>query len=359
VLLLSAGLMLGLMPAAAQAAGPGVTLFLTTNPTPIDLPGARFSGGQSISSLIAQNGVDPAGVTFVTVSRGDGGLVTLKRGQLGGAVIIDNGTTTRFVSGGGAGGREEVTATNDSGPLQVNVNGGDISVVASVNRSEVQAGTSVTFSVRVRFGPPGAALSHEWDFGDGTPPERGKTVTHTYEFANNYQARVTVSGANGATGRCETSCAGTDDVEVTVGEPPEQPTTTTPAPGSGTGTSGTPGSSSGTGGGGQGGTGGGSGTGTTPSAEPDPAPAAPEPKPPPPPKKPFGVPISGVLINDPGTTIKKLPSGESAGAAEGPRATRGGEDGNAIEIPISGALAVAFITLGALRERRGVKLRLA
>jgi hypothetical protein len=358
-LLLCAGLTAGLLPAAAYAAGPGATLFVNTDPRPIDLPGDSFAGGVSVRLLLEENGVDVAVVSFVTVTRADGGLITLRRGDLASpsSRISDNGTTTRFVRRDGA----SVSATAASGPLQINVNGGDISVTASVDQNRVDAGATVAFGARVHFAPPGAQLTYEWDFGDGSVPKRGLSVRHVYDAGSDYQARVTVRGSGGSTQRCATSCAGTDAVDVTVGDPPPQPTTTTPSPGSGTGDPNVPGSSSGTGGGGQGGSGGnGSGTGTDPSAASTPAPAAkPKPKPKPKPEKPFGVPISGVLIDDPGVVVTKLPSGTAAGAPKGPRQSGGGASPGGIEIPLTGLLAMAFISLGALRERRGVRLRVA
>ena len=358
-LLVAALLTVGLLPAAAQAAGPGVTLFVNTQPRPVDIPGGRFAGGVSMRSLLQENGVDVAAVSFVTVTREDGGLITLRRADIASSRLSDDGKTTRFVRGDGT----SVSATASTGPLQINVNSGDISVIASVDRSQVNAGTGVTFSVRVRFAPPGAQLSYKWDFGDGSAPKTGRTIKHVYDVGNNYQARVTVTGSGGSTQRCATYCVGTDAVDVTVGDPPPQPKSATPSPGSGTGDPNAAGSATGTGGGGQGGSGGNAaGTGDDPSGTTDPAATTPKPKPKPkpkPPERPFGVTISGVLIEDTGATVEKLPSGKAAGAPRGQRQTGGGDSDNGIEIPLSGLLAMTFISLGALRERRGVKLRLA
>jgi PKD domain len=331
-----------------------VTLFLDVDQPELRVDGSRFAGGGvSIRSLLQEYGVDVAAVSFVTITREDGSLATLGRGDLASpsARITDNGTTTRFVGGRrGA----SVSTTADTGPLLINVDSGDISVMASVDRNRVDAGTSVTFSARVRFSPPGAQLTYKWDFGDLSPPKTRMTVTHVYRDANNYQARVTVTGTGGSTRRCATHCAGTAAVDVTVGDPPPQPGT--PGAGSGAGDPNAAGSSTGTGGGGQGGAGGNaSGTGSDPSGTSKPSPAAkPKPKPP----KPFGVTISGVLINDIGASVRKLPGGKAAGAPKGQRQTGGGDD-RGIEIPLTGLLAMTFISLGALRERRGVKLRLA
>jgi hypothetical protein len=339
------------MPAAAHAAGPGVTLFVNTIPRPIDLPGERFSGGMTIRALLRGMGIAPESVTFVNVTRVDSGQVALTQRDFG-AMIIDNGKTTRFVRGA-----TTITATADSGPLQVSVNGGDMSVIASASRNQIDAGQSVTFSVRVRFAPPGAQLSYEWDFNDGSPPVSGRSPTHVYKSGGDFQPRVTVSGTSGSTGRCATTCIGTDDVDVTVGDPEPQPVTTTPGVPGGNGTGAGSGAGTGSGQGGSGGTG--SGTGSDPSGTPAPAPAAkPKPKPKPKPEKPFGVTISGVLINDTGEAVTKLPTGTAAGAAPGRRQTQGDAPGG-IQIPLAGLLAMAFISLGALRERRGVKLRLA
>ena len=343
------------MPAAAQAAGPGVTLFVNTIPRPIDLPGSRFAGGMTLRSLVSQLGVDPASVTFVNVTRADAGQIALTRAQLGSARIVDDGVSTRFVHGSA-----RITATRDTGALQISVNGGDMTVVASVSRSNIKADESVNFSARVRFAPPGAQLTFEWDFNDGTPTKRGRFVTHTYKFGGDYAARVTVTGTSGSTGRCATTCIGHDDVTVSVGEPPPPPPP--PPPGAGGGAGDGTGAGSGTGtGSGQGGTGGGTGSGSDPAGTTQtPAAPKPEPKPKPKPKpKPFGVTISGVLINDPGTIVEKLPTGSVAGAPSGRRETRADDTEPPFELPLAAIAALVVFSMGALRERRGVRLRVA
>ncbi|HWC27852.1 MAG TPA: PKD domain-containing protein [Solirubrobacteraceae bacterium] len=346
-LLLAAGLLAGPLGAAAHAAGPGVTLLVNSQPE-IDVPGARFAGGLSIRSLLEQHGIDPATITFVTVSRVDGGLVTLPRAQLAGARITDDGTTTRFARGG-----RTISATADTGPLQVSVNGGDtgISVVASVDRRRIQANERVTLSADVRFRPPGAQLSFEWDFNDGSAPARGRVVTHVYDTPADYAPRVTVTGTGGSTSRCATYCGGHDDVQVIVGEPPPPRPTPPQTAGSGTGSSQGAGAGSG-----QGGSGGGSGTGAGSGGATGAGSARPEPKPEPKPERPFGTTITGVLINELGARVSKLPSGTPAGDRRRPGA-RGGDGAQGLALPGTALLALAAFALGALRERRGVKLR--
>ena len=399
-LLLAAGLTLGIGPAVAHASGPGVTLFTNSSAQPITLSGAQVAmgdvpastiytrratagdpgtkirlGGISVRTLLLLNNVDPDAITFVNITRADGGQVTLRRADLadpppfaeGPALVSDDGSATRFfrpVRGRYAtNAKDEVVATADSGPLQVYVDGGDIPVTASATPLTVKTGETVTFTARVSFRPPGARLTYDWDFGDFATSTGSATVTHKFDSAGNKQARVSVRGRGGSTQRCATFCAGTDAVNVQVGEVPARPTTTQTTPGAGNGNPQAPGSSTGTGGGGQGGSGGNAaGTGTTPTARTPSAaaPAKPKPKPPPPPpKEPFGVTISGVLINDTGETVRKLPSGAPAGAPKGEQESSGGKTDRALEVPVSALLAFAVICLGALRERRGVRLRLA
>jgi hypothetical protein len=394
-LLLAAALVLGPAAAAAHAGGPGVTLFTNASSQPITLSGDQVAvgdvsprsytrrasasepgttvrlGGLSVRALLLQNGVDPDAITFVNITRDDGSQVTLRRGDLadpppfadGPALFSDDGSSTRFlrpVRGRYAtNAKDEIFANADSGPLQVYVDGGDIPVTASATPTVVEAGESVTFSARVSFRPPGARLSYEWDFGDGTRRAGSTTVTHRYDSAGNRQARISVRGRGGATQQCATFCAGTDAVNVQVGEAPTQPAPTQTTPGSGTGNPQAPGSSTGTGAGGQGGSGGtAAGTGTRPAVR-RPAAKPAKRKPPPPPKVPYGVTISGLLIDDPGESVRTLPSGTPAGARRGERQTRGGDSDRALQIPVGALLAFGVMCLGALRERRGVRLRLA
>ena len=66
-----------------------------------------------------------------------------------------------------------------------------------------------------------------------------------------------------------------------------------------------------------------------------------------------------MLIDDTGTAARKLPGGKPAGGEQGVRAVRGGETNGGFPLGASGALALAVMWVGALRERRGVRLRVA
>jgi hypothetical protein len=217
----------------------------------------------------------------------------------------------------------------------------------------------VTFGARIAAGgAPNTTYTYTWEYGEG--PVEGTRVTATAKDPGILFAQVEVRD-NDTT--CTIRCGGTEQIQVEVGDVPEQPEDTTA--GGPNGTAGGGGSSGGTGGGGTGGSGSGSGSGTatggadpSATAKPEPEPK-PEPKPPPPPPKPFGQTISGLLINDTGATVEKLPGGEPAGGAAGTRAVRGGETAGAFPLGLTGLLALAVMWVGALRERRGVRLRVA
>ena len=373
-LLLTAGLLLG--PGAAAAyAGPGIT-FRPKNAPPLVLPGGQLRGianlpartytlppdsstpgkkvtlaGVSIGSLLARGGIS---ADRVQVVKKNGGSYVVTPAHFGSAFVADSGSTTYFIRSQG-GILAEFTETTDV-PLEVSVDGGDLAIRVTRSRKKIKVGESVTFGAQVRFGAPGTTYSYTWDYGEG--PVNGARVTATAKIPGILFAQVEVRD-NDPT--CTVRCGGTEQIQVEVGDVPEQPEA--PSAGGPNGTAGGGGSSGGTGGGGSGGSGGGSGSATStggedPSATAKPEPK-PEPKPPPPPPKPFGETISGVLINDTGATVEKLPGGEPAGGAEGVRAVRGGETAGAFPIGLGGLLALALMWVGALRERRSVRLRVA
>ena len=370
-LLLTAGLLLG--PGAGVVhAGPGITFYPKNAPVialsggqiaaSADLPARTYTlpgsasqpgrkvtlRGLSIGALLSRYGVTAQRVQVVN---SHGGSFVVTPAQYGTAMLSDDGTTTRFFRSSG-GVLTDYTEDN-AVALDVSADGGDLAISATASPKRVKAGESVTFSAKVRFGAPGANYTFQWEFGEGPVP--GQSVTHTPDIPGTLFAQVEVTNADPS---CTTRCGGTERVTVEVGEAPEQPEDT--AAGGANGTPGGAGSSGGTGGGGTGGSGSGAGSGAgTDAGGEDASTPAPEPKPPPPPPKPFGTTISGVLINDTGTTVSKLPAGAPAGAAAGVRAVRGGETAGSLPLGLSGLLALAVMWFGALRERRGVRLRVA
>lgn len=370
-LLLAVALLLAAAPAAV--AGPGITFYPKAGPV-LELSGGQIAQiantaartytlppeaeqagrkvtlrGLSIGALVARSGQSAQRVQVV---KRNGGSVAVTPANFSTAIISDDGTTTRyFRSSGGV--LIDYIETTDI-PLEVSVDGGDLVVKAKANRKKVKVGESVTFEATVSGGKPGVAYSFVWDFGEG--PVNGKRVSYSPDLPGVLFAQVEVRDPDPG---CTLRCGGTEQVQVEVGEAPEQPDDL--AAGGANGAPGAAGSSGGTGGGGTGGSGGGggAGAGTATGEEERAAAGKPEAEPPPPPPKPFGETISGVLIEDTGSTLRKLPGGEPAGGAEGVRAVRGGETASGFPLGLTGLLALAMMWVGALRERRGVRLPVA
>jgi hypothetical protein len=374
---LAVGLLLVAAPAAL--AGPGITFYPKAGPV-LQLSGGQLAAsadqpartftlpddsaqpgkkvtlrGLSIAALVARSGQSAQRVQIVN---GHGGSFVVTPAQFGSSFLSDDGTTTRFIrsQGGFIADYTEETSV----PLEVSVDGGDLAITAKASPKRVKVGESVTFEAKVRFGVPGVQYSFEWDFGEG--PVSGKRVQYSPDIAGTLFAQVEVRNPDPG---CTIRCGGTEQVTVDVGEAAKQPDA--PTAGGANGTPGGAGSSGAAGGGGSGsGAGGAGGAGTNPGGADttSPQPAAkpkpkPKPKPPPPPPKPFGQTITGVLINDTGTPVRKLPAGEPAGADKGIRAVHGGDTPGSLPLGLGGLLAVVVMWGGALRERRSVRLRVA
>jgi hypothetical protein len=377
--------------AASAWAGPGVTLKQGANSPTKLISGGQIAGsadssgtytvregpgdpgkqvslsGLSIRGLLRLAGYNPGAVRFVQVVGGDGSVITVTATEINSPpspppIVSDDGTTTRFVKAGGQS-VESVPGT----PLEMAVEGGSLlSVRASAAPATVKVGQTVTFRASVRFAPAGASYSYTWDFNDGEIGA-GATVTHRYKLSGNLIPRVTVRGTGGSTAQCSSVCEGTATVEVTVTGSEREGELGTPeggGDGSGLGGSGTGGTGSGTGSGGD-------GTdlsafgGYKPKPQPKPRPERAER---PEPHEPFSsdpdsgegkVVVQGVLLAGAGRTIE---GPLSKGAPAGNPKPQKGTPGIASEPSrISAALAVAlgFMTMGALRERRRVRLRVA
>lgn len=87
-----------------------------------------------------------------------------------------------------------VTATNgisnDSTTTTVTVDE-TIAGISADNDSPTVLGDTTSFSV---ITTAGSNLSYEWDFGDDSPPESGRVITHTYAAVGSYT--TTVTGTN-------------------------------------------------------------------------------------------------------------------------------------------------------------------
>ena len=251
----------------------------------------------------------------------------------------------------------EFTETTDV-PLEVSVDGGDLAIKVTASRKKMKVGDTVTFSARIAAGgAPNTTYTYTWEYGEGPvegtaghrhrqgpgdPVRAGRGPRQRHDLHDPLRRHRADPGrgrrrARAAPepdgGRCERHArrrglVGRDRrrrirrqrqrrrQRHEHGHRRRPDATATPEP-------------------------------------------KPEPKPPPPPPKPFGETISGLLINDTGATVEKLPGGKPAGGAEGTRAVRGGETPGAFPLGMSGLLALLVMWVGALRERRGVRLRVA
>jgi hypothetical protein len=361
--------------------------------------------GLSMRGLLELAGVNPSSVRFVSVIRANGSLAVLNHADIaessfpeGPALVTDEGATTRFfrpVRGGGGTNAADNITSSAAGPLEITVDGGTLLAVrATASPKQTKPGETVTFSARVKFPPAGAQITYHWDFGDGTTAV-GQRVTHTFASEGDMQVQVAARGANGATSACSGVCGGVAAIDVRVGNPKGGTNAPDQTPGSGTGNPNAPGSGTGAGAGGPGGTGGGdTAGGTGPDVQAvlrrlareraaqhareravvrrkrdavrraaaadralrrvSPAEVT----------RPSGLVVTGILLAGQGAVltqqqIPRPPTERPAGRPKGVEAARGSVQDNTVEIPAAALLGLLVVATGALRERRGVRLRTA
>jgi len=267
------------------------------------------------------------------------------------------GTTTRFFRPGRPG--DDVRSSGTE-PLRMEVDGSALlSIEASASARRVKVGETLAFGASVVVTPPGASVRFTWDFGDGSGPRIGGHVSHRFTTPGPLLVVVRAEGSGGA---CAQTCTAEEEIAVEVtgqDREPDEP------PGAPTGS----GSTGGLGGTGLGGTGTGSGAGSGSGAD-----GATATKPPPlraerpEPDAPFSADpdsgkgktiVRGVLISGSGTAIEGgLPKGAAGGSPKAAKGVPGTLD-DPLQIAGSALLALAIVMLGALRERRRVRLRLA
>jgi hypothetical protein len=362
--------------------------------------------GLSVRGLLELAGVNPSSVRFVSVVRANGSLAVLDHADIAGgssfpegpALVTDEGSTTRFfrpVRGAGGTNAADNITSSAAGPLEITVDGGTLLAVrATVSPKQTKPGETVTFSARVRFPPAGAQITYHWDFGDGTTAV-GQRVTHSFASEGDMQVQVAARGTNGATPACSGVCGGVAAIDVRVGNPKGGTNAPDQTPGSGTGNPDAPGSGTGAGAGGPGGTGGGDtpgGTGpdvqavlrrlareraaqhareravvrrkreaTRRAAAADRAMRRVSPAEV---TRPSGLVVTGILLAGQGAAltqqqIPRPPTERPAGRPKGVQAARGSVQDDTAPIPAAALLALLVVAMGALRERRGVRLRTA
>lgn len=374
--------------ATSAMAGPGVVL-KSQSGNPVPVPGYRIAGaadsagtftvqerlddepkkislrGLSMRGLLTLAGFNPGAVTHVSVVGGDGPVIALTGPDInnGRGLVSDSGGVTRFVKPSSAPGVPAQLVTSVPGtPLEMQVDGGGLlSVEVKASPSSGKVGDTISFTARVRFAPPGATFTYTWNFDDGDSGS-GQSTSHKYTYGGDFEPLVQVQGIGGS--KCSPSCGGPGKVRVQIIGQERRPEDPEGTPG-GTGPGGV-----GTGGNGTG-SGSGSGAGGSGSGETGTGTAR---KPPPlraerpeahskfssDPQSGIGkTVVSGILLAGQGGAVTGgLPGGSPAGSPK-PREGVQGVVEEPSQLLISLALAVGVIMLGALRERRRVKLRLA
>jgi hypothetical protein len=390
--LLSVLVLLGAGTASALA-GPGVVM-KSQSGDPVPVPGATIaanadSGGSytvreqagdeprtvslrglSIRGLLALAGFNPGAVTHVSVVGGDGPLITLTGPEInnppfaeGPALVADVGGETRFVKPArNAGEASNYVRSVPGTPLEIQVNGGGLlAVEATASPTSAKTGQTITLKAHVRFAPPGASFTYTWNFDDGGAGS-GQQTTHKYTNGGDFEVLVQVRGVGGS--QCTPACGGPGKVRVQVIGQERRPEDPQGTPG-GTGPGGVGTGGNGTGAGSGSGSGGnGSGENATGGSRKPPPLRAERPEA----HSKFSANsqsgigktiVSGILLAGQGSAIQGgLPGGSPSGSPK-PREGVQGVVEDPSRVGVSVALALAVIMLGALRERRHVRLRVA
>jgi hypothetical protein len=326
--------------------------------------------GLSIRGLLALAGFNPGAVTHVTVVGGDGPLITLTGPEInnppfaeGPALVADVGGETRFVKPArNAGDASNYVRSVPGTPLEIQVNGGGLlAVEATANPTSVKTGQTITFKARVRFAPPGASFTYTWNFDDGTAGS-GRQTSHRYTSGGDFEVLVQVRGAGGS--QCTPSCGGPGKVRVQVSGQTRRPQDAQGTPqGGGPGGTGT-GTGTGTGSGSGDGSGGSGSSGTSKGSRKPPPLRAERPEPhsrfSSNPQAGAGTTIvEGILLAGQGSAVESTLLGGSPSGSPKPREGVPGRVENPSNLALSTLLALAVVLLGALRERRHVRLRVA
>jgi hypothetical protein len=374
--------------AASAMAGPGVVL-KSQSGQPVTVPGYRISGsadsggtytvqerlddepktislrGLSMRGLLTLAGFNPGAVTHVSVVGGDGPLITLTGPDInsGRGLVSDSGGVTRFVKPAGTSGATSQLVTSVPGtPLEIQVDGGGLlSVEVKASPTSGKVGDTISFTARVRFAPPGASFTYTWNFDDGGSGS-GQSTSHKYTYGGDFEPLVQVQGSGGS--QCSPNCGGPGKVRVRIIGQERRPEDPQGTPG-GTGPGGVGTGGNGTGAGSGSGSGGnGSGENATGGARKPPPLRAERPEA----HSKFSsntqsgigkTIVSGILLAGQGSAVAGgLPGGSPSGSPK-PREGVQGVVEDPSRVAMSVALALAVIMMGALRERRRVRLRLA
>jgi hypothetical protein len=179
----------------------------------------------SLRKLVTLAGGSPDTVSFLSITRPNGSLAILRRGDLAEASPFADGPPIVWTDAGGVRYLRPLRGPGDAnaadnigiteGNLIVRVHQGPLlEVRADASRRTVPAGEPVHLEAEVRGGAmPGVALTFSWSFGDGTR-RRGPALRHAFARPGVYETIVTVSGSDDSGGA-------SDPLRISVGDPPK------------------------------------------------------------------------------------------------------------------------------------------
>jgi large repetitive protein len=162
---------------------------------PVTVPGALVQAGQGVVVRMSATGTSP------TVLRAKAWLAGTA--EPAAWLLTTTDTTVGLQVPGSIGVRPYLSSTVTNAPVVVGVDdlsSGSTNLPPTASQASSCTGLTCSFDGTGSTDPEGPVASWTWDFGDGSPPVSGATVTHTYAAAGAYSAALTVADGAGATG---------------------------------------------------------------------------------------------------------------------------------------------------------------
>jgi len=176
----------------------------------------------SMTALFASQGAQLSQYKFVQVRRPDLSYLYLPN-DTDAIVWLDADNATHFLRPLDRNKKGDKNATDvfklDSGrPLVMTARTGNVLLVTlKTSTTQAEKGQEITFSATVTGQKKNEKLTYTWRFGDGQTGD-GQNVKHTYDSTGRYNVFVSVTGSDDSAGS-------SDEVRITIGNPPATGTT--------------------------------------------------------------------------------------------------------------------------------------
>ncbi|WP_188777670.1 PKD domain-containing protein [Marmoricola endophyticus] len=161
---------------------------------------------QQVESVVIMNGSQPLTLSGEDLGTSEERPPAFYQASTASAQI----TFIRSKQGGGV---DQFAAHEITGSVQASGTLLDVDVKGPTSSLEDEP---VTFTATVAGEPPPADATVTWDFGDGSPPGKGQSVTHQWEGDGRYPVHADVQTPDGG---------GIAGLRVKVGDPPTDPGT--------------------------------------------------------------------------------------------------------------------------------------